>query len=137
MQHRRVLPRRTGGPRPRVVRLVSKPTQRDERLDLVVRGYRIEPSVLIVGDQLVLDVFLAAALPVHRIQECVDEHVAPVDTELREETLEALTRLADQDPPSNGLVLRRILSDDKDARTPIEAAAVEDRTPFSPERACR
>ena len=43
------------------------------------------------------------------------------------------TGLADQGPTHDRLVLRRVLSEDQETGSSIQAPAMEDRTPFEPE----
>jgi hypothetical protein len=84
-----------------------------------------------------VSVLLAAALPEHRVQERVDHHVLALDRQARQEPLDALARLADEDPPCDRLVLARILADDQDPRRAVEPAAMKDRPPLDAEVARR
>ena len=76
---------------------------------------------------------LAAALAQDAVEERVHHHVAARDPELGEEALDALARFADEDAADNSFVRRRVLPDHEHTCAAVEAAAVEDRTPFRPE----
>src|SRR5205085_10565561 len=93
-----------------------------------------EPAVAVIGERLVLDVRLPAALPVHGVQERVDQDVAAVNAELAQEPLEALPGLTHEDSASDRFVLSRVLTDDQDTSGAVEPAPMEDRSPLRPER---
>jgi hypothetical protein len=72
-------------------------------------------------------------LPEHAVDERVDHHVAALDPELREEALDPVSGLADQNSARNRLVLRGILAEHEHSCTSVQAPAVEDRPPLEPE----
>src|SRR5215472_18518199 len=64
------------GGEPLVIRRRGERAQRDASGDVVVADDRGEPAVPVGGDRLVLDVCVAAALPVHAVDERVDQEIA-------------------------------------------------------------
>src|SRR5262249_2866485 len=103
--------------------------ERQDRLEGLRRHDGIDPLVAVARDGRIALV-LGARLPVHAIEEGVDERVALVDPELREKSLKPRAGLADENAPYDRLVLSGILPDDEDTRGAVEPAAVEDRAPL-------
>lgn len=73
----------------------------------------------------------------YAVDERVDDHVARRHAELREEALQALAGLADEDAPHQTLVRGRILTDAEHARRAVEPAAMKDRPPLGAKRRLR
>jgi hypothetical protein len=75
----------------------------------------------------------APLLAVHAVDERVDHDVAGGGPDPGEQALDALSGLAHEDPPGDGLVLGRVLPEHQHPGAAVEPAAVEDRPPFCPE----
>ena len=75
----------------------------------------------------------AATLSVEAVEVDVEHDVALADADLREQTLEALTGLTDEDAATDRLVGGRVLPEYEHPGRTVEPAPVEDRPPLDPE----
>ena len=109
---------------------ISQLPQRNYGVNRVAGDNRVDPSIPVLSDRLIVTMTGSTTLAIHGIQKSIDHHIAAVDAEPGEETLDSLAGFADKDPPRNRLVLRRILTQNEHARRPIQPAAMENRPPL-------
>ena len=78
---------------PLLIRRVGQLSQRDDRLDLLIRHDGVDPSIPILGDRQIVDVSSTTSLSEHGVQKRVDEHVAATNPQPCQQALGALASL--------------------------------------------
>src|SRR4029453_10518265 len=99
-----------GSSLPRLKRKIGKLPQIYYRFNPARSKDRIQPAIPVGRDGRVVFMLCASALSIDGVEKRVDHHVAAVDSQLRQKSLDALSGRAYQDAPRHGLVLRRVLS---------------------------
>jgi hypothetical protein len=113
-------------------REIGELTQRHHALDLTWE-YGVKPTISVRDDGRIILVFVAATLAEDAVDERVEHDVTAGETQLRDETLDAVPSAADECPTRNDFVLSGVLPDHKEPCAPIESASMKHRPPLRAE----